>query len=223
MDENNQYGNVVTKPLPIGSIKKSKKIPSMREFDLIIEGVLDEDKTSHLLVVDIKFDTKNLREKQLFFNEIYSPVFEKKAVFSENERSVFQLLDTMRLNDKGTINSFKTTAKTHATMDEKIAIPLYAEHLHFPLLRCGWRLTKIRGHYTFEQKKFKRDFVIVNQVSRQKAQTDMEKGFYKLMDNANFGYDCRNNADNWYQNVLIKVLATLFHLKFLKDKLRKNF
>ena len=30
----------------------------------------------------------------------------------------------MRLNDKGTINSFKTIAKTHATMDEKIAIPL---------------------------------------------------------------------------------------------------
>ena len=58
----------------------------------------------------------------------------------------------MRLNDKGTINSFKTTAKTHATMDEKIAIPLYAEYLYFLLLRCGWRVTEIRGYYTFEQK-----------------------------------------------------------------------
>ena len=82
-------------------------------------------------VVDIHFDQKNASEKQLFFNEIYSPVFEKKKVLSANERSVFQLLDAMRLNGKGTINSFKTTAKTHATINEKIAIPLYAEHLIF--------------------------------------------------------------------------------------------
>ena len=40
-DENNQYGNAMTKPLPIGSIKKSNKIPSVREFDLIIQGILD--------------------------------------------------------------------------------------------------------------------------------------------------------------------------------------
>ena len=77
----------------------------------------------------------------------------------------------MRLNDKGTINSFKTTAKTHATIDEKIAIPLYAEHLHFLLSRYGWRVIKIGGHYTFEQKKFKRDFVVMNQVSRQKTES----------------------------------------------------
>ena len=104
----------------------------------------------------------------------------------------------MRLNDKGTVNSCKTTVKTHATMDEKITIPLYAEYLHFLSTRCGWRVTKIRGHYTFEQKKFNKDFVIMNQVSRQNAQTDVEKDFYKLMNNSNFGYDCRNTADNCY-------------------------
>ena len=32
MDENNQYRNAMTKPLPIGSIKNSIKVPSMREF-----------------------------------------------------------------------------------------------------------------------------------------------------------------------------------------------
>ena len=80
----------------------------------------------------------------------------KKNVLSANERSAFQLLDAMRLNDIWTINSFKTTAKTHSTMGEKIAIPLYAEHLHFLLMRCAWKVTKIRGHYTFEQKNFKK-------------------------------------------------------------------
>ena len=44
MDKNNQYGNTMTKPLPTGSIKKIKRIPSMREFDLIVQGISGEDK-----------------------------------------------------------------------------------------------------------------------------------------------------------------------------------
>ena len=38
----------------------------------------------------------------------------------------------------------------------------------------------------------------MNQVSRQKAKTEVEKDFYKLMNNSNFGYNCRNNADNFF-------------------------
>ena len=38
----------------------------------------------------------------------------------------------------------------------------------------------------------------MNQVSTQKAQTDVEKDFYSLMNKANFGYDCHNNANNCY-------------------------
>ena len=38
----------------------------------------------------------------------------------------------------------------------------------------------------------------MNQVSRQKAQTDVEKDFYKLMNNTDIGDDCRNNVDNSY-------------------------
>ena len=33
MDENNQYGNVMTKPLQTGSIRRAKKLPTMKEFD----------------------------------------------------------------------------------------------------------------------------------------------------------------------------------------------
>ena len=35
-----------------------------------------------------------------------------------------------------------------------------------------------------------------NEVSRQKTKTKVEKDFYKLMKNSNFGNDCRNNIDN---------------------------
>ena len=119
----------------------------------------------------------------------------------------------MRLNDKGAINYFKITAKTHVTMDEKTAIPLYAEHLHSLLTRCGWKVTKVRGYYTFEQIEFNKDFVIMNQVSNQNAKTDVEKDFFKLMNNVSFGYDCRNNADNSYFSQIYDELEELMYAK----------
>ena len=75
-------------------------------------------------------------------------------------------------------------------------MPLYAQHFDFLITRAGWLVTKIYAHYTFEQAAFKKDFVIMNQVSRQKAKTKVEKEFYKLMNNSNFGNDCCNNIDN---------------------------
>ena len=76
--ENNQYKNAMIKLLPTGSIKKMKKVSSMREFDLIIQGTLNKDKIGHLFVINIEFDHENANEKQLFFNEIYTLIFEKK-------------------------------------------------------------------------------------------------------------------------------------------------
>ena len=111
MDENNQYGNTMTKPLTIGGIKKSKKIPSMREFDLIIQGISDEEKIGHLFVVDIKFDTKNA-SKNNYFSAKFIHQFLRKIKFCWQMKDC-QLLDALRLNDRGTIHSFKTTTKTH--------------------------------------------------------------------------------------------------------------
>ena len=63
MDKNNQNGDATTKPLPTGSIKKKKFLPTLREFDLIFQGILDEDKIGHLLVVNIHFHQKNASKK----------------------------------------------------------------------------------------------------------------------------------------------------------------
>ena len=109
---------------------------------MILQGISDNDKIGHLFIVDIEFDYKNATEKQLFFNEIYTPIFEKNKVLSASERSVFQFLDAMWLNDKGVMNSYKTTVKTHATMDGKITIPLYAKHLHLLISKCGRQVSK---------------------------------------------------------------------------------
>ena len=138
----------------------------------------------------------NADEKKLLFNETYTPIFEKKKKISPYVRSVFQLLDAMILNYKGALNSYKTTAKTHSTMEKKVFIPLYAEHLSFLVTRCGWKMTRSYDYYTFEQSKFKKHFVIMNQVVGQNAKSSVEKEFYKLMNNSYFGYSCRNNAEN---------------------------
>ena len=75
-------------------------------------------------------------------------------------------------------------------------MPLYPEHLHFLITRTGWLVTKIYAHYTFEQSKFNKDFVVMNQVVRQNAKTKVGKDFHKPINNSNFGNDCTNNIDN---------------------------
>ena len=53
----------------------------------------------------------------------------------------------------------------------------------------------------------------MNQVSRQNTKTDIEKDFFKLMNNANIGYDCRNNADNCYFSPIYDELEELMYSK----------
>ena len=43
----------------------------------------------------------------------------------------------------------------------------------------GTVVTKIYFHFTFDQEPFKRDFIIMNQVSCQKAKSDIGKKFLK--------------------------------------------
>ena len=73
---------------------------------------------------------------------------------------------------------------------------MYLEQLCFAINRAGWSVTKIYSHNTFKQECFKKNFILMNQRSRKNAKISSEKDFYKLMNNSNFGYDCRNNLDN---------------------------
>ena len=195
LDENNQYGNGMTKPLPTGCIKDDNDL-SWETFNILLEKVDFEDEIGHLFVVDIMFDLKNATKRQLVYNEIYPPIIEKKKIIDPCERSVFQLLEQYKEGDNDNLLAYHATRKTHASMLKKKIIPMYLEHLAFVIKKAGWKVTKIHAHLTFEQKRFKKKFILMNQKSRQESKNYIEKDFYKSMNNSNFGYDCRNNLDN---------------------------
>ena len=184
----------MTKPLPTGCIKNDSDL-SWRTFNLLLESVSLEDKIGHLYIVDIKFDYENATEKQIVYNEIYLPIVEKQKTIDPCEKSVYQLLDNYKEKKNGPI-SYRVTAKAHSTMVSKKCIPLYLEDLFFAIKGCGWVVTKIHAHLTFDQSPFKKKIILMNQKSRQESKTNAEKNFYKLMNNSNFGSDRRNNMDN---------------------------
>ena len=152
------------------------------------------NKLEHLFVVDIMFDKVN--EKTLLFNELYPPIFEKNQKIEPYERSCAQIMCALQMTDRGKISTLQHTSKTHSTLRKKNFILLYAEDLHFLTTRLGWTVTKIYEHYTYKQNTFKKNFVTMNQDARKAAETKVEKDFCKLLNNSNFGYDCRKNTDN---------------------------
>ena len=53
----------------------------------------------------------------------------------------------------------------------------------------------------------------MNQKSRQNAKNAIEKDFFRLMNNANFGYDCRNNANNAKFEPIIDEVNRITYIK----------
>ena len=56
----------MTKPLPTGILKKMKRMPTLREFELILQSISNANKIGHLFVVDIEFD-KKMQLKTIIF------------------------------------------------------------------------------------------------------------------------------------------------------------
>ena len=73
MDENNQYGRSMTKPLLYSWIKKQDLPPSLTERNRILNQISHDDNIGHFFIVDIKFN--DISPKMLLFNEIYLPIW----------------------------------------------------------------------------------------------------------------------------------------------------
>ena len=55
-----------------------KKLPTMREFELIVRGISDTDKIGHLFIVDIEFDHKNARKNKYFLMKFIHQFLKKR-------------------------------------------------------------------------------------------------------------------------------------------------
>ena len=87
------------------------------------------------------------------------------------------------------------------------------EHPKILTGRAGWKVTKLYVDYTFEKKRFRKEFILMNQRSRQTAENSVKKNFYKLLNNSNFGYDCRSNPDNC---TFVPIFGDLNEMTYLK-------
>ena len=202
----------MTKPLLTGCIKNDTD-KSWKTFNYLLEKVSLDDKIGYLYVVDIEFDLTNATREQKVYNEIYPPMIEKQKVIDPCERSVYHLLEQYVEGEKDKPLAYRATAKACATMLQKRFFPMYLEHLAFIIKRAGWNVTKIHSHLRFEQKTFKKKFILINQKSRQNSKNDIEKDFYKLMNNQNFGYDCQNNLDNCQFVPIFDEIKEMTYLK----------
>ena len=185
-DENNQYGFAMTKHMPVGAIKE--KEASWAEYNILFEKVSLDDKKGDIFIVDIEFDYLHATDRQIIYNEIIPPFIEKDTKIEANKRLVYQLLELYSEDETGNPNKYKISSKTHSNLFSKKFIPLS--------LRCGWKVTKLYKHYYFDQERCKINFILMNQKARQEDVDKVESDFCKLLNNANFGYDCRNNLDN---------------------------
>ena len=154
MDENNQYGQAMTKPLQYGCIKRKDKILSFDKLFALLASVTLDDTIRHLFTVDIEFS--DINPKTLLFNEIYWPIFEKNKKITPYERSISQIMSRAQKKEgKDEIASLPFNSKTHATLNKKIFVSLYAEDLFFLTTRAAWKVTKTYDHYMFRQSRFK--------------------------------------------------------------------
>ena len=89
IDEYNQYGSAMTKPIPTGCIKEESV--SWIKFNLLLEKVDFNDEIGHPFVVDIEFNYQNASPKQIMYNEIFPPITDEQKKLDANERSAFQI------------------------------------------------------------------------------------------------------------------------------------
>ena len=166
------------------------------EFNLLFEKATLDDPIGHIFVVDIEFNYKEATKTQIMYNEIMASFIEKNTKIPPEKKSVYQLLELYSEDKNGNPNKYKISAKAHANLFPKKCIPLYLEEIKFAVLRCGWKVAKLYQHFYFDQDRCKKNFILMNQKARQEATDKVESDFCKLVNNSNFGYDCRNNLDN---------------------------
>ena len=101
----------------------------------------------------------------------------------------------MPMGEKKIFKSLRQQKKNSLNFISKKKI----SHVHFLTKRAEWVVTNGYSFYTFEQEHFKKGYILGNKRARQEAVArgdDVQGNFWKLLNNLNFRYDCRDNLQN---------------------------
>ena len=170
LDANNLYGHSMSQNLPYRNFKWSN------ELTLGKKGIYE---------VDIEIP-KNLHDK--FANYPLCPEIKN---IQENMLSDYQKY----LNEKLNIRYSEKDKKLILYLSPKKNYPIYYKNLEY-YMKLGVKVTKIHRILTFDdEKSFLKEYINLNTNLRKKAQNNLEKDLFKLMNNAIFGKSMENVLD----------------------------
>ena len=76
---------------------------------------------------------------------------------------------------------------------------MYIDHIHVLTEKAEWKVNKVHLYYSFEHELYKKEYIFGNQRAIQKAVArgdDVQTDFWKLVNNANYEFYCRDNSQN---------------------------
>ena len=97
------------------------------------------------------------------------------------------------------------------------------DHLKFLISRYGWKVTKLYNHFTFQQSKFKKDFISMNQKSWQMAKNAIEKDFYKLLNNAIYDEIGEFTYIRKYHNLFDNEVSKFVNSSLIEKEIEKTY
>ena len=97
------------------------------------------------------------------------------------------------------------------------------DHLKFLISRYGWKETKLYSHFTFQQSKFKKDFISMNQKSWQTAKNAIEKDFYKLLNNAIYDEIGEFTYIRKYHNLFDNEVSKFVNSSLIEKEIEKTY
>jgi len=175
LDCTNLYGHALSKLLP----ERNYRWLSRNEIDrLQLEDISDDSPTGYILSVDLEYPVE-LHETHSMY-----PLAPQKIAIPPAQWSDYSY--KLASETEGP-SCFKTgPEKLVPDLTPRRDYVVHYQNLKY-YLQCGMRLVRIRRVLAFEQRNWMREFVNFITEKRQKAVSDFESSFWKLILNSIYG------------------------------------
>ena len=172
IDANNLYGASMMKKLPVGNFRW------LKNYDIVDLDMLNLDPdgdTCYILEVDLHYPD-NVHDK----HTDYPLAVEKKIITGRQLCPVNK--EFLRINNE----KFKSSTKLVPDLSDKLKYVCSLRNLQL-FLKLGLVLKKIHRVLAADQTDFMTSYISFNSSKRQVAESDFEKNFFKLLNNAVYG------------------------------------